>query len=116
MKFAPTIFAILALAGVTATSGQAQSPSQTSDSSMSGMKMSRADMNTMMSCKRMSNAAMMRNKRCSTMMKMHPAMMKMSSRDMKTMSSCMKMSNKAMMADKRCASMMEMHHKKTMSH
>lgn len=116
MKSAHTILAILALAGVTATSGQAQAPNPMSHSSMSGMKMSRADMNTMMSCKRTSNAAMMKSKRCSTMMKMHPAMMKMSSRDMKTMSSCMKMSNKTMMADKRCASMMEMHHKKTMSH
>lgn len=115
MKSAPTILAILALAGVTATSGQAQAPSPMSQSSMSGTKMSRADMNTMMSCKRMSNTAMMKNKRCSDMIKMHPAMMKMSSQDMKKMSACMKMSSKAMMADKRCASMMEMHHKKTMS-
>ena len=72
-------------------------------------------MNTMMSCKRMSNTAMMKSKRCSDMMKKHAGMMKMSSRDMNKMSSCMKMSNKTMMADKRCASMMEMH-KKMMGH
>ena len=116
MNSARAIFAMLALAAAGATSGQAQTPNTMSNSSMPGMKMSPADMNTMMSCKRMSKNAMMKSKRCSSMMKMHPAMMKMSSIDMKKMSSCMKMSDKAMMADKRCASIMEMHHKMMMGH
>ncbi len=78
------------------------------------MAMSAADMNMMMSCKRMSETDMMRNERCANMMKMHPDMMKMSSMDMEKMSSCMKMSNEAMMADKSCASIMEMHRMKMM--
>ena len=109
MKLAHTTLAFLALATVAGTSGKAQTTSTMDQSAMSGMKMSTADMNTMMSCKRMSRTAMMKSKRCSNMMKMHPGMMKMSSMDMKKMSGCMKMSSKAMMADKRCASMMEMH-------
>ena len=94
MNFARSIFAIFALAAAAATSGQAQSSSTMSHASMSGMKTDRADMNTMMSCKRMSNTAMMKSKRCSDMMKKYAGMMKMSSRDMNKMSSCMKMSNK----------------------
>ena len=115
MTSARTVFAFLAFAVASSTSVQAHEPSTINHSSMSGMKTSRADMNTMMSCKRMSNTAMMKSKRCSDMMKKHAAMMKISSRDMNKMSSCMKMSNKSMMADKRCASMMEMH-KKMMGH
>ena len=79
------------------------------------MAMSAADMNRMMSCKRMSMTDMMKNKRCANMMKMHPDMMNMSMMDMEKMSSCMKMSKEAMMADQSCASMMEMHRMKTMA-
>ncbi len=79
------------------------------------MAMSAADMNVMMSCKRMSMTDMMKNKRCANMMNMHPGMMNMSMMDMEKMSSCMKMSKAAMMSDPRCASMMEMHRMKTMA-
>jgi hypothetical protein len=78
------------------------------------MVMSAADMNMMMSCKRMSMNDMMKNERCAKMMKMHPGMMNMSMMDMEKMSSCMKMSKAAMMADSKCVSMMEMHRMKTM--
>ncbi len=79
------------------------------DSRPAGTMATAADMNMMMSCKGMSNAAMMRNKNCANMMRMFPGMMNMSTMDMNMMASCMRMSNAAMMADQRCASMMEMH-------
>ena len=80
-----------------------------------GSMASAADMNMMMSCKRMTNTAMMSDKRCANMMRMFPDMMNMSMMDMEKMSSCMRMSNAAMMADQSCASMMEMHRMKMMS-
>ena len=40
------------------------------------MKMSPSEMKTMKSCQKMSHAAMMKSKKCSAMMKMHPDMMK----------------------------------------
>ena len=40
------------------------------------MKMTPAEMKTMKSCQKMSHAAMMKSKKCSAMMKMHPDMMK----------------------------------------
>ncbi len=40
------------------------------------MKMSPAEMKTMKSCQKMSHSAMMKSKKCSAMMKMHPDMMK----------------------------------------
>ena len=39
------------------------------------MKMSPSEMKTMKSCQKMSHAAMMKSKKCSAMMKMHPDMM-----------------------------------------
>lgn len=75
-----------------------------------GMTMpSSADMNTMMSCKKMSRTAMGKNKRCGSMMKMHPGMMRMSATDMQSMMSCKKMSHASMMNNKRCADMMSKH-------
>lgn len=85
------------------------------DSRPAGSMATAADMNMMMSCKRMSNTAMMNDKRCANMMRMFPDMMNMSMMDMEKMSSCMRMSNQAMMADQSCASMMEMHRMKMMS-
>lgn len=109
------LFAAALAAAISASPATAQSKNgQMNHSSMMGMKMSKADMNMMMSCKRMSKSAMRKNSRCSNMMKMHPDMMNMSMSDMKKMSSCMKMSSRAMMSDKRCASMMKMHHNKKM--
>ena len=40
------------------------------------MKMSPSEMKTMKSCQKMSHTAMMKSKKCSAMMKMHPDMMK----------------------------------------
>jgi hypothetical protein len=115
MKRTTIIFASAVLAFAGAAPVSAQSQGSMKQSSMTGMKMSASDMAMMMSCKRMSKTAMMKNKRCADMMKMHPDMMKMSAADMKKMASCMKMSDKAMKADKRCASMMDMHQKKMMA-
>lgn len=109
------LFAAALVAAISASPATAQHKNgQMNHSSTMGMKMSQADMNMMTSCKRMSKTAMMKNKRCSNMMKMHSDMMNMSMSDMEKMSSCMKMSSKAMMADERCASMMKMHHNKRM--
>ena len=85
-------------------------------SAHAGMAMSTADMNAMMACHKMSRTAMMKNKRCSTMMKAHPSMMKMSASDMKVMMACHKMSAPAKMKDKRCAGMMKMHSHTTKTH
>jgi hypothetical protein len=115
MKLTTILCASVVLSFGAAAPASAQQHDRMKHSSMTGMKMSAADMNMMMSCKRMSKTAMMKNKRCSSMMKMHPDMMKMSASEMRKMSACMKMSDKAMMVDKRCASMMEMHHDKMMS-
>jgi len=70
---------------------------------------STGDMNTMMSCKKMSRTAMARSRRCGAMMSMHPGMMSMSATDMKSMMSCKKMSHGAMMNNRRCADMMNRH-------
>lgn len=87
----------------------AQGHDSTNHSSMGGMKMSAADMDKMMSCRRMSKTEMMNDKGCSDAMKMHPDMMKMTHAEMEKMSACMGMSKSVMMADKSCASMMEKH-------
>ena len=105
-----TIFlasAMLAFSAAAPVSAQGQD--SMNHSAMRGMKMSAADMDMMMSCKRMSKTEMMNNKGCSDKMKMHPDMMNMTPAEMKKMSACMSMSKSAMMADKSCASMMEMH-------
>ena len=77
---------------------------------MASTKMTASDMKIMMSCKRMSKTAMMKNRGCQKMMKTHSSMMKMSAADMQKMQVCMKMPQKAMMEDKRCSDMMKMHH------
>lgn len=99
--------AMLAFSAAAPVSAQGQD--SMNHSSMGGMKMSAADMDMMMACKRMSKTEMMNNKGCSDTMKMHPDMMNMTHAEMKKMSACMSMSKSAMMADKSCASMMEMH-------
>ena len=101
---ASAMFAFSAAAPVSA-----QEQDSMNHSAMGGMKMSAADMDMMMSCKRMSKTEMMNNKVCSDTMKMHPNMMSMTPAEMKKMSACMSMTKSAMMADKSCASMMEMH-------
>jgi hypothetical protein len=106
--FASAMFAI----GVAVPAGAQQQDSM-NHSSMEGMKMSPSDMDKMMACKRMSKSAMMNDKRCSDMMKMHPDMMNMTDAEMKKMSACRKMSKSARMADQNCKSMMEMHHNRS---
>jgi len=115
MKMTNLLFASAALAlGFAAPAYSQNSSGQMNHSAMSKMSMSAADMNMMMSCKRMSKTALMKNKRCMDMMKMHPKTSKMSRADMVKMSACMKMSKMAMMKDRRCASMMKMHHDEMM--
>lgn len=106
-----TIFLVSAMLAFSAAAPvSAQGQDSMNHPSMEGMKMSAADMDMIMSCKRMSKTEMMNNKGCSDTMKMHPDMMNMTQAEMKKMSVCKSMSKSAMMADKSCASMMEMHH------
>jgi len=110
MKPTTIFFASAMLVFSAAAPASAQGQDSMNHSSMGGMKMSAADMDMMMSCKRMSKTEMMKSKGCSDTMKMHPNMMNMTHAEMKKMSACMSMSKSAMMADKSCASMMKMHH------
>lgn len=120
MRTAKILCASVFLAISTSASVSAHPPSepmnQKNMSAHAGMAMSTADMNAMMACHKMAHTAMMKNKRCSTMMKAHPDMMKMSAADMKVMMACHKMSAPAKMKDKRCASMMKMHNHTTKTH
>lgn len=102
----------IAVAGATPSYAQMQhgSMGRAPMASTPAMAMpSAGDANTMMSCKKMARTAMMKNRRCSAMMKKHPQMMKMSPQGMQSMMSCMKMPHAAMMKSGRCSTMMKMH-------
>lgn len=119
MRTTKILCASIFLAISTSASVSAHPPSEPMNQKMSahaGTEMSTADMNAMMACHKMSRTAMMKNKRCSTMMKAHPSMMKMSASEMKVMMACHKMSTPAKMKDKRCAGMMKMHSHTTNTH
>ena len=112
---ASVFLAISASASVSARP-QSKPMDQKNMSAHKDMAMSTADMNAMMACHKMSRTAMMKNKRCSTMMKAHPSMMKMSAGDMKVMMACHKMTAPTRMKDERCTAMMKMHSHTTNTH